>query len=165
MLYATLQVPVTKAWRVQPILLLNVHTECLGLGLIFCYELTTKKDMKFGTWNVRSLYRTGSVTAAVRELARYKLDLVCVQEVKWDKGHMQSTCNVYWSLYTGTIEAHLFYVFCGFYGLLNFHFEANKNLLFDTEFCEVPFDCSMIVFTCSRISKFHRVGVLLTSLN
>jgi len=39
-----------------------------------------------GTWTVRSLYRAGSLTAAARELARYKLDLVVVQEVRWDKG-------------------------------------------------------------------------------
>jgi len=45
-----------------------------------------KKDMRFGTWNVRSLYRAGSLTAAARELSRYKLDLVGVQEVRWDKG-------------------------------------------------------------------------------
>jgi len=38
-----------------------------------------------GTWNVRSLYRAGSLRAAARELARYKLDLVGVQEVRWDK--------------------------------------------------------------------------------
>jgi hypothetical protein len=32
-------------------------------------------DMRFGTWNVRSLYQAGSLTAAAaRELARYKLD-------------------------------------------------------------------------------------------
>ena len=41
--------------------------------------------MRFGTWNVRNLYRAGSFTAAARELARYKLDLVGVQEVKWDR--------------------------------------------------------------------------------
>jgi exonuclease III len=41
--------------------------------------------MRFGTWNVRSLYRAGSFTAAVRELARYKLDIVGVQEVSWDR--------------------------------------------------------------------------------
>jgi exonuclease III len=41
--------------------------------------------MRFGTWNVRSLYRAGSLTAAARELARYKLDLVGVQGVRWDK--------------------------------------------------------------------------------
>jgi len=38
--------------------------------------------MRFGAWNVRSLYRAGSFTAAARGLARYKLDLVGVQEVK-----------------------------------------------------------------------------------
>jgi len=38
--------------------------------------------MSFGTWNVRSLYWAGSLTAAARELARYKLDLVGVQGVR-----------------------------------------------------------------------------------
>jgi exonuclease III len=42
--------------------------------------------MKFGTWNVRSLYRSGSLTTVARKLARYRLDLVGVQEVRWDKG-------------------------------------------------------------------------------
>jgi len=32
-----------------------------------------KRDILLGTWNVRSLYRVGSLTAAARELARYKL--------------------------------------------------------------------------------------------
>jgi len=36
------------------------------------------KDILLGTWNVRSLYRAGSLMAAARELARYKLDLVRV---------------------------------------------------------------------------------------
>jgi hypothetical protein len=47
-----------------------------------------KKDIRFGTWNVRSLYscRADSFIASPKELARYKLDLVCVQEVMWDKG-------------------------------------------------------------------------------
>jgi len=42
--------------------------------------------MVLGTWNIRSLYRAGSLAAVTRELARYKLDLVGVQEVRWDKG-------------------------------------------------------------------------------
>jgi len=41
--------------------------------------------MRFGTWNVWGLYRAGSLTGAARESARYKLDLVDVQEVRWDK--------------------------------------------------------------------------------
>jgi exonuclease III len=43
-------------------------------------------DMRFGTWNVRSLYRIGSLTTVARELGKYKLDLVGVQEVRWEKG-------------------------------------------------------------------------------
>jgi len=39
-----------------------------------------------GTCNVRSLYRAGSLTAAARELVRYKLNLVVVQDVRWDIG-------------------------------------------------------------------------------
>jgi hypothetical protein len=42
-------------------------------------------DMKFGTWNVRSLYRSGSLKTVPRELGKYKLDLVGVQ-VSWNKG-------------------------------------------------------------------------------
>ena len=42
--------------------------------------------MKIGTWNVRSFYRAESFKAAARELARYKLDVMGVQEVRWDKG-------------------------------------------------------------------------------
>jgi hypothetical protein len=42
--------------------------------------------MRFGTWNVRELYGTFLLTAAARELARYKLDIVSVQVVRWDKG-------------------------------------------------------------------------------
>jgi exonuclease III len=43
-------------------------------------------DMRFGTWNVRSLYRAGSLMTVLRELARYKLDLLRVQEVRWEGG-------------------------------------------------------------------------------
>jgi exonuclease III len=42
--------------------------------------------MIFGTWNVWSQYMAGSLTAATRKLlARNKLDLVGVQEVRWEK--------------------------------------------------------------------------------
>jgi exonuclease III len=41
-------------------------------------------DMRFGTWNVRSLYRVDSLMTISRELARYKSDLVRVQEVRWE---------------------------------------------------------------------------------
>ena len=49
---------------------------------IYLLQNSRLRDMRFGTWNVRSLCRVRSLTAAARELARYKLDLVGVQEVR-----------------------------------------------------------------------------------
>jgi hypothetical protein len=42
-------------------------------------------DILLGTWSVRSLYKAGSLMAAARKLARYRLELVGVQDVRWDK--------------------------------------------------------------------------------
>jgi hypothetical protein len=36
-------------------------------------------DMRLGTWNVRSMYRAGSLRAVAEEISKYKLDLVGVQ--------------------------------------------------------------------------------------
>jgi exonuclease III len=47
-------------------------------------------DMRFGTWNVRSMYRAGSLRAVVEEVSKNKLDLVGVQEVRWDGGGTES---------------------------------------------------------------------------
>jgi len=41
--------------------------------------------MRFGTWKVRSLCRAGLHTAAAWEMAKCKLDLLGLQEVRWDK--------------------------------------------------------------------------------
>jgi hypothetical protein len=38
--------------------------------------------MRFGTWYIRSLYRAGSLMRVSRELSKYKLDLVGVQEIR-----------------------------------------------------------------------------------
>jgi hypothetical protein len=42
--------------------------------------------MRIGNCNFRSLYRIGSLKTEARELGNYKLDLVGVQEVRWQKG-------------------------------------------------------------------------------
>jgi hypothetical protein len=41
-------------------------------------------DIRIGTWNVRSLYRAGSLMTVSREISSYWLDLVGAQEVRWD---------------------------------------------------------------------------------
>jgi hypothetical protein len=45
-------------------------------------------DMRFGTWNIRRLYRAGSLMALAKEISKYKFDLVGVRsdgihEITW----------------------------------------------------------------------------------
>jgi hypothetical protein len=44
-----------------------------------------KMGMRFGTWNVRSMYRAGLLRAVGEEISKFKLDLVGVQG-RWDRG-------------------------------------------------------------------------------
>jgi hypothetical protein len=61
-------------------------------------------DMRFGTWTVRSLYRSGSLTTATRELARYKLGLVGLQGVSWSTVGMVRAGDYIFSMKTLTGE-------------------------------------------------------------
>jgi uncharacterized protein YodC (DUF2158 family) len=40
-------------------------------------------DMRFGTWNVISMYRAGPLMAVAEEISKCQFDLVGVQEVRW----------------------------------------------------------------------------------
>jgi hypothetical protein len=42
--------------------------------------------MTFGVWHFKSIYRAGSLRAVAEEISKYKLDLVGVQEVRWEGG-------------------------------------------------------------------------------
>jgi exonuclease III len=72
--------------------------------------------MRFSTWNVRSLHRAGSITAAARELERCKLDVVGVQEFRWVKG--------------GTVREGDYKFF---YGKGNGNHKLGTRLLYNTE--------------------------------
>jgi exonuclease III len=50
-------------------------------------------DMRFGTWNVRSMYRAGSLRAVAEEISKYKLDVLEVQEVRWGGGGTEPAGN------------------------------------------------------------------------
>jgi hypothetical protein len=43
-------------------------------------------DMRFGIWNVGSLYKAGSLRPLAEEISEYKLNLLGVQEIRWDGG-------------------------------------------------------------------------------
>jgi hypothetical protein len=53
--------------------------------------------MRFGTWNVRSLYRAGSLMA----VSKYKLDLVGVREVRWEGGGTKQAGNTHYFMESG----------------------------------------------------------------
>jgi exonuclease III len=57
-----------------------------------------KMDMRFGTWNVGSLYRSGSLKTVTSETAKHKLDLVALQEVRWIEsgGQPADVCSVFY---------------------------------------------------------------------
>ena len=58
-------------------------------------------DMRFGTWNVRSLYRVGALGLVTSELDRFRIDLVGVQEVRWEgSGTLESGNLLY---FMGTV--------------------------------------------------------------
>jgi hypothetical protein len=62
-------------------------------------------DMTFGTWNVRTLCRSGPLKVVARELTQYTLGLVGVQVVRWDKGGTERPHN-YTFLYGKGYENH-----------------------------------------------------------
>jgi hypothetical protein len=43
-------------------------------------------DMRFGTWNVRSVLKVGSLMTVLKELSKCKLDLVGMQKARWEGG-------------------------------------------------------------------------------
>jgi hypothetical protein len=50
-------------------------------------------DLRFGRWNVRRVYGASSLKTVASEFAKYNLDLLAVQQVRWDKGGSQPAGN------------------------------------------------------------------------
>jgi hypothetical protein len=57
--------------------------------------------MRFGTWNVRSMYRAGSLWAVAEEISKYKLELVGAQKVRWDGGGTEPAGEYTFSMQRG----------------------------------------------------------------
>jgi hypothetical protein len=73
-------------------------------AIFICVKLR-KIDMGFPMWNESSLYRAGSLMTVVKEISKYKLDLVGVQKVRWDRGGTEPA-NQYTFFYGKGNENH-----------------------------------------------------------
>jgi hypothetical protein len=49
--------------------------------------------MRSGTWNIRIFCRVGAINSVAGELEKYKVNLVGVQEVRWEGEGYQTTDN------------------------------------------------------------------------
>jgi hypothetical protein len=47
-------------------------------------------EMRFGKWNIRSLYRANSLITFAKEISKCKLDLVEVEQIRWERGGTKS---------------------------------------------------------------------------
>jgi hypothetical protein len=62
-------------------------------------------NMRFGTWNVRSMYRAGSLRTVAEEISKYKLDLVGVTRGQMGQ-RWHRTSSKYSFFYGKGIENH-----------------------------------------------------------
>jgi hypothetical protein len=71
--------------------------------------------MRLGTWNVRNLYLADSLVTVSKELSKYRLDLVGMQEVRWEGGGTEPA-GEYKFFYGKGNENHelatIFFFFC-----------------------------------------------------
>jgi hypothetical protein len=58
-------------------------------------------DMRFGTWNVRNLYRAGSLITVAKEISKYKLDLVGYRRSDGTEAAPNQQANIRFSVERG----------------------------------------------------------------
>ncbi|XP_071151821.1 craniofacial development protein 2-like [Mytilus edulis] len=60
--------------------------------------LSPKQTLKFGCWNVRTMNETSRTAQTIKEMKRFKLDILGVSESRWtDSGKYNSGTDIYYS--------------------------------------------------------------------
>jgi hypothetical protein len=58
---------------------------------------------RLATWNVRSLYRPGSLCITINELRKYKIAIAAIQETRWNKLNPQTFTSNGYNIYTSSL--------------------------------------------------------------
>jgi hypothetical protein len=64
-------------------------------------------DVRFGTWNVRSLCMSGLLKTVARGLGKYTLGIMGVQEVRWEKGGTEQAEDYTYFYRAGNEDRHI----------------------------------------------------------
>jgi hypothetical protein len=62
-----------------------------------------RKDLRLATWNVRSLYRPGSLRITINELRKYKIATAAIQETSWNKLTSQAFTSNCYNIFTSSL--------------------------------------------------------------
>ena len=73
-------------------------------GPLFSRRLGMKSDLRIGTWNIRTLFRSGALNKLTDVFVEYKLDILAVQEMRWTgQGVLdRRNCSIYYSCHDKT---------------------------------------------------------------
>jgi hypothetical protein len=63
-------------------------------------------NIRIGTWYDRSLCKSSSLETVLWELVKYKLDLMGVHEVGWDRGGTEAAANSIFFYGNGNTNHH-----------------------------------------------------------
>ena len=66
--------------------------------------LSTRKPLKIGTWNVRTLFETGKTAQVAIEMSRYNLSILGLSETRWTKSGRRRLATGEVILYSGHEE-------------------------------------------------------------
>ena len=59
------------------------------------------KDLRLGSWNVRTMYEAGKTAQVIKEMQRYRLDILGISETHWSQGGQHKTRTGELIIYSG----------------------------------------------------------------
>ncbi|VDO57334.1 unnamed protein product [Schistosoma margrebowiei] len=71
--------------------------------------LTTRTTIYLGTWNTRTIFKTGKVLRIAAEMRRYNLEVLGISETRWTQVGQQRLASEDLLLYSGHGEENFLY--------------------------------------------------------